>query len=42
MPLKFNSTVTDTNGSEVDEISGKELKKVIVRISNEIKEDTNA
>jgi hypothetical protein len=35
------STVTKTNNSELDEISGKEFKKLIIIMINEIKEDTN-
>jgi hypothetical protein len=29
-----------SNDSEVDKISGKKLKRMIIRIINEIKEDT--
>jgi Txe/YoeB family toxin of Txe-Axe toxin-antitoxin module len=39
-PPKFNnSTIKDLNDSKVDEISNNELKRAIIRIINEIKED---
>jgi hypothetical protein len=40
--LKVNkSTKKDLNDSEADEISNKELKRTMIRMINEIKEDMN-
>jgi hypothetical protein len=36
-----DSTVMDTNDSKVDEIPDKDFKIMIIRMSNEIKEEAN-
>jgi hypothetical protein len=36
-----NSTIMDNSDNEMDEIPDKELKPMIIRMSNEIKEDIN-
>jgi hypothetical protein len=41
-PLKLsNSTIMDFNNSEVNKISDKEFKRMIIKMINEIKEDMN-
>jgi hypothetical protein len=41
-PSKVNNfTVTDFNDGEVDEISDKEFKRMIIRMIDAIKDDTN-
>jgi hypothetical protein len=41
-PPNFNNPiVTDTKDSEVSEIPEKELKRMIIRMTNEIKQDVN-
>jgi hypothetical protein len=35
-----NSIVTNSNKSKIDEISEKEFKKIILKVTNEINQDT--
>jgi hypothetical protein len=38
-PRVNNSTIKDSNNSEVDEISNNELKRTMIRMTNKIKKD---
>jgi hypothetical protein len=41
-PSKINnSTIMDSSGSEINEISEKEFKRKMIRMINNIKQDTN-
>jgi hypothetical protein len=41
MKKRNNPTITFSNDSEVDEMSDKKFKRMIIRMINEFKENTN-